>query len=915
MKALKALSAFVMLVLLLGAVPALLLAWGDPLSLAGVPWSTALMRPDDGTILLGLLSALGWLAWVVLAVTTIVELTSLLSRQRIRPHLPGISWLQPTVGALLAMALSPILTSNADEPATPPASHAPHQVSKHRVSEHQDHVSPNSPKSTPTSRDYVVNAGDELWGVAERELGTGPDWRAIVAVNPGMTASTVLTPGQVIQLPAAAHPSNTAQVPHPFVVVVERGDTLWDLAGEHLGDAHRWPEIFNANREVVTDPDEIDIGWQLTVAIDAPTHQPSLDNTSPVDTQPALPDHEDNDDPAAHRTDAPSDPAVPFEGPPATTSPSASEEISALPISTDQPRMVTPPPRTDSIPSVGTDDEYRHRGSSQSNFDAVGPVGGALAASLVAGIVARRRLQFLHRGVGNRVRPTEPALQRFFAGLVQRSEVPEANPKRSATSVVLGWNHDGDVEVDLELQRCTLLNGSDEHTKGIGAAILTSLLCADWSDAVEVIAVQPHEAWSSALDDPRLTSRSDLGEALTHLQKLCAQRRLQLGHDTLNDVRSDPDRASMWAPVVFIFCRALQPSDLDRIRDFLSLGAVGVSVVAAHRSPDDTQPHESVVHIESETEGKLNDGPAFQPQLLSAPARHAVLSLFISALDERTTPAPWWRDGDETVATVSPNTAAGPPEDGAMSTWPTQPENPTLFLLGTVELLGCSGEPPNRATGQCIEYCAWLLLHPGSSPTAMVRELLVAETTRRSNMSRLRTWLGNDKDNNPYLPDAYSGRISLATSVTSDWERFQSLLTGGVNTSSTPLLREALSLVRGKPLDGVSFQWPWTSLWLSDMTSMISDAATALADRYLTERDCAGALWAIAQGQLATGQDETLAVRRIQALAMQGAIEDVEAAVTELTRAARATNQDLSADSIRRIQHALHLTMQRVPTP
>jgi len=194
----------------------------------------------------------------------------------------------------------------------------------------------------------------------------------------------------------------------------------------------------------------------------------------------------------------------------------------------------------------------------------------------------------------------------------------------------------------------------------------------------------------------------------------------------------------------------------------------------------------------------------------------------------------------------------------------------------------------------------------------MVRELLVAETTRRSNMSRLRRWLGSDAENNPYLPDAYSGRISLAPSVTSDWERFQSLLAGGVNTSSTPLLHEALSLVRGKPLDGVSFQWPWTSQWLSDMTSMISDAATVLADRYLTEQDYPGALWAIEQGQLATGDDETLAVRRIQVLAQTGEGAEVDAAVMQLTRASRATNRDLSADSVRRVQHALHLSMQRV---
>jgi nucleoid-associated protein YgaU len=38
---------------------------------------------------------------------------------------------------------------------------------------------------------------------------------------------------------------------------VVRGDTLWGLAGRRLGDPHRWPEIFAANRDALADPDRI----------------------------------------------------------------------------------------------------------------------------------------------------------------------------------------------------------------------------------------------------------------------------------------------------------------------------------------------------------------------------------------------------------------------------------------------------------------------------------------------------------------------------------------------------------------------------------------------------------------------------------------------------------------------------------
>ena len=103
------------------------------------------------------------------------------------------------------------------------------------------------------------------------------------------------------------------------------------------------------------------------------------------------------------------------------------------------------------------------------------------------------------------------------------------------------------------------------------------------------------------------------------------------------------------------------------------------------------------------------------------------------------------------------------------------PVHPTLLLLGEVELLATAGDEPNRATGQCMEYCAWLLANPGATAATMTDDLLVAETTRRSNMSRLRTWLGTADAGVAYLPDAYSGRIRLDPRVSSDWEQFQAL--------------------------------------------------------------------------------------------------------------------------------------------
>lgn len=49
-----------------------------------------------------------------------------------------------------------------------------------------------------------------------------------------------------------------------FYTIV-KGDTLWGIASKHLGNGARYPEIFEANREVIKDPDLIFPGQQIRI--------------------------------------------------------------------------------------------------------------------------------------------------------------------------------------------------------------------------------------------------------------------------------------------------------------------------------------------------------------------------------------------------------------------------------------------------------------------------------------------------------------------------------------------------------------------------------------------------------------------------------------------------------------------------
>ena len=47
--------------------------------------------------------------------------------------------------------------------------------------------------------------------------------------------------------------------------VIQSGDTLWAIADKFLGNGSKYPEIFEANREVIEDPDKIFPGQKIRI--------------------------------------------------------------------------------------------------------------------------------------------------------------------------------------------------------------------------------------------------------------------------------------------------------------------------------------------------------------------------------------------------------------------------------------------------------------------------------------------------------------------------------------------------------------------------------------------------------------------------------------------------------------------------
>lgn len=107
----------------------------------------------------------------------------------------------------------------------------------------------------------TVNSEDEknqIWNA----LKTIPDWQKEVVADIKVRPSSARTPQQ---------PQQTATPGAATVYTVQAGDTLSAIAKRFLGNANDYMEIFNANKDQLTDPDKIKPGQVLKIP--QPTHR------------------------------------------------------------------------------------------------------------------------------------------------------------------------------------------------------------------------------------------------------------------------------------------------------------------------------------------------------------------------------------------------------------------------------------------------------------------------------------------------------------------------------------------------------------------------------------------------------------------------------------------------------------------
>ncbi|MEA5118973.1 MAG: LysM peptidoglycan-binding domain-containing protein [Propionicimonas sp.] len=298
-------------------------------------WWQALTTRDNGTLLIWLLTILGAIAWAILMLALVIEIVSRAHHLSV-PRLPGLGLPQAIAHSLVAAAVG-----------------------------------------------AAVSTGAAVGGI-----------HALAAPSPA--------PVQTIEPSHPSAPHEASPDTHSAIrahrttdtYTVKKGDTLWDIADDKLGDPYAYPKIFKASKNTVqpdgrhlVNPDLIYPGWKLTI----PDRHPADDKR----TTPSKSAKRD----ASTQDDRPTPVAAPTA--PATPPPSA--EAPTPPAESADP--------VDQLDDSEADDLSGQPAPLPWMLAGLGGAGALLAGGMWLGLRRRRAVQFRYRRPGRTISvPTDPDL-------------------------------------------------------------------------------------------------------------------------------------------------------------------------------------------------------------------------------------------------------------------------------------------------------------------------------------------------------------------------------------------------------------------------------------------------------------------------------------------------------------------------
>jgi nucleoid-associated protein YgaU/DNA-binding SARP family transcriptional activator len=436
----RRLLALLVLLTAVAGVPVGLWRLGRPFLPAGWPsWAevtAAVTGPDTGSVLLGALVVIGWVAWAGFSAAVAVEVITQLQGLP-PPRLPGLGGPQQLAGLLVASVVgiggAPLLVA--------PALAAPVVIAEQPVDDSPPTVAGAAPvAAAPAGPTHTVQPRDTLGRIAARYLGDWARYTEIVDLNRGrlqangdaLVDPAVIRPGWVLLLPPDATATATAprggaapSVPGgaPGTVTVQPGDTLTGIAERHR--LHGWRPIFDTNAGEplpgggrFTDPDLIRPGQVLDLPAPPVPPAPAPAPAPPAPGPPPVPD------------DSPATPLPPDDAP-TTTPPTTDATPPTAPTEPAPTAADRSPEAGGTAPTEGSPaDDLDAAGSGQDAPELAAVLAGSgalLAAGLGAAWLTRHRQRLRRRRPGRRLAPLPAELTPTHAAVTSAAETGRAH--------------------------------------------------------------------------------------------------------------------------------------------------------------------------------------------------------------------------------------------------------------------------------------------------------------------------------------------------------------------------------------------------------------------------------------------------------------------------------------------------------
>jgi DNA-binding SARP family transcriptional activator len=849
--------------------------------------------PDD--FLLKLLAIVVWITWAPLVASLVSEAIGTLRGKTTRT-LPLTSPFQPVARWLVAAIAVGILTTTTRTTATP------------------------QPALAASLTALYANA---------------PPAELVVDVT--------APPPAVLPVPSngAAAP---ADAPQPAVYVVVGGDTLWDIAQQHLGDPYRWPEIYDLNRgqpqldgTVLTDPNLIYPGWNLQL----PTATPTAAALAPVPT-PAPPP-------------APA-PTAPIELPPSSvatngstgvTTPSTTPATAPAPRSAerDQTRTATSETKTSStIPfgvagtvllasgSLGLLTLLRRRQLQRRKVGRALPrLSNELAATEIAlrtaadgspgpwldlalrALAAQLRIQpgqSFPRPIAAHLTPDElvitlaepntsapkpwstrpPGWKWHLPAAISTAELERLAANTCAPLPALssiGDSPDGPVMIDLEACGVVTITGPPDEARGLARSAALELAVSPVADELDIILVGANPLIAPSPTHGRVRQVRTIDDAVALIARLAEATGRGLDDAALATTfaaRCANHGSDPWTPTILIIDIAPTERERERLTELAATGGRGIGILAI----GDWNDAAWNLHV---TDGTI-DVPRLGIHGLTAPIEaqrvehsvaNATVQLFAHADD----------DTDELLLQfdrVDARTGAEEPVPDAVDA------AIVVHVFGDVRVDGAM----RALTDTENELVAFVATrdHPVNADivqTALWPDRAVSPKRWWNLISDTRKALGVDSDGEFYLPPLAKGQaLQLAVGVTTDLARIETALRRFRSDESAEgihALASALDGVTGRPFDAKrGYAWVHANGLASYAEALVVDAAHELAALYLDRGKTDDAIRVITTGLHASPGNEILYRVLILAHGRVGDARAAENAMRDLLETLEATD-------------------------